>query len=809
MHMSTRLFVSCLALGTATAVLAQDAGVPKYLLPPPAIVSILEAPPPPTVTLSPSRQDVVVLERRSMPSIAELSRPMLRLAGHRIDPQANGPHRRPDTVGLVVKRLSDGSERRIAVPAGAVVMPIGFSPDGARYAYGLVGDTGISLAIAQVATATSREVAGLRLNATLRGTPCEWLHDSSALVCTAVPTSRAGEPARPAAPSGPNVQESSGKAAPVATFQDLLTNAHDEALFEHYFTSQPVIVAAASGAVQPVARPGIYSELTASTSGEYLLTERLMRPFSRQVPAERFPLEVQVWSRASGTPVRTIAVSPLADAVPINGVRTGPRSYRWHALEPATVVWAEALDNGDPKAQVPFRDRVVRLAAPFGGQPTEVIKTEFRFQDIAWTDAGLALVTEYDRAKRWTRTSLLGTDQPVRVLFDRSAEDAYKNHGRPIVRPGANTILQSGDAIFLAGPGASPQGERPFLDRLDLTSLATTRLFQSGATSYESVTGLVTDDGARVLTRYESRTEPPNDFVRDLLTGTRTALTAYTDPAPQLALVDKRLITYARKDGVKLSATLYLPPGYKRGDRLPMLMWAYPREFTNSDAASQVTGSPNRFTTIRGASHLLLLMQGYAILDNPAMPIVGPGETANDTYVEQLVASAEAAVNTVVEMGVADRERLAIGGHSYGAFMTLNLLAHSDLFRAGVARSGAYNRTLTPFGFQNESRTFWEVPDIYARMSPIWYAHAIKEPVLLVHGEADDNSGTFPIQSERLYAALKGNGATVRYVTLPSEAHGYLARESVLHTVAEMLNWCDKHVKAAKPRTPTATEPSQ
>ncbi len=235
-----------------------------------------------------------------------------------------------------------------------------------------------------------------------------------------------------------------------------------------------------------------------------------------------------------------------------------------------------------------------------------------------------------------------------------------------------------------------------------------------------------------------------------------------------------------------------------------MLMWAYPREFTDADTASQISGSPYRFTRVSGPSHLLLLTQGYAIFDNPTMPIIGEGETANDAYVEQLVASAEAAVNKVVEMGVADRDRIGIGGHSYGAFMTANLLAHSDLFRAGIARSGAYNRTLTPFGFQNERRTFWEVPQIYGKMSPFFYANKINEPILLIHGEADDNSGTFPIQSERLYMALKGHGATVRYITLPYEAHGYAGRESVLHTVAEMLNWMDKYVKRAGPRESTA-----
>jgi dipeptidyl aminopeptidase/acylaminoacyl peptidase len=800
---NSRTVVAAVLLGLAGAGHAQQAAEVGYLLPPKAIVDILDAPPPTAISLGPGRDVVLVLESTSMPSIAELSRPMLRLAGARIDPVTSGPHTRPRVIGLRLRRLDDGSERRIEVPTGTTMMPLGFSPDGSRVALAAFGDTAIRLWLADVTSAAARQVADLRLNAAFPGFPCEWLRDSSALVCTAVPADRGAPPQAPAAPPGPNIQETSGKAAPVATLQDLLRTPHDEALFEHYFTSQPVVVDAATARVQPVGPPGLYAGLEASTDGRYLLVERLGRPFSRQVTATRFPRKVEVWDRR-GTVVRTIADLPLAETVPINGVPTGPRSHRWHATAPATLVWAEALDQGDPKVQVPHRDRVVRLSAPFSGDPAEVVRTEYRFQSVTWTDQGLAMVTEYDRPKRWTRTWLLDGDK-ARVVVDQSAEDRYKAPGTPVMRPGTRTVLQAGGAIYLAGEGASPLGDRPFLDRLDLATLTKTRLFQSGETSYESAAGLLADDGSRLLTRYETKTEPPNYYVRDLRSGTRRAVTADKDPAPQLAGVRTQLITYPRKDGVKLSATLHLPPGYREGERLPVLMWAYPREFTDPDAAGQVAGSPNRFVAIRGASHLLLLTQGYAILDNPTMPIVGPGETANDTYVDQLVASAQAAVDTLVEMGIADRERIAIGGHSYGAFMTANLLAHSDLFRAGIARSGAYNRTLTPFGFQNEQRTFWEVPDIYARMSPFWYAHKVNEPILLIHGEADNNSGTFPLQSERFFAALKGHGATVRYVTLPSESHGYAARESVLHTVAEMLAWCDKHVKNAAPRGATSS----
>ena len=440
------------------------------------------------------------------------------------------------------------------------------------------------------------------------------------------------------------------------------------------------------------------------------------------------------------------------------------------------------------------------LAAPFAAEPGEMMRTEWRYRGFEVTDKGLALVSEFDRPSRRSRMWLLQAGASPAKVFEWKTQDRYNAPGSPLRRPGRGTILQDGSSIYLAGQGASPEGDRPFLDRLDLTTLKSERLFRCDTTSYETIVGLLDDRAARLVTRRETRTDPPNVFVRTVAGGPLVPLTARKDPAPQLSGATRQLITYERPDGVKLSATLYLPAGYMPGTRLPMMMWAYPREFTDADSASQVSGSPNRFPAVTGPSHMLFLTQGYAVLDDPAMPIVGPGETANDTYVDQLVASAKAAVDKVVEMGVADRDRIGVGGHSYGAFMTANLLAHCDLFRAGIARSGAYNRTLTPFGFQSETRTFWEVPDIYAKMSPFWYANKVNEPILLMHGEADNNSGTFPIQSERFYMALKGHGATVRYVTLPYEAHGYAARESVLHTVAEMLNWADTYVKHAAPR---------
>jgi dipeptidyl aminopeptidase/acylaminoacyl peptidase len=461
------------------------------------------------------------------------------------------------------------------------------------------------------------------------------------------------------------------------------------------------------------------------------------------------------------------------------------------------LTWVEAQDGGDPKRTVAHRDRVLSQPAPFTSEPAELARTEFRFAGLTWTESGAALLTERDRPTRWTRTWLLSTDRDPQLLWDRSSEDRYADGGRPLTtpRPGGRVIRQTGNVIYLTGAGASPDGDRPFLDRLDLTTLQTERLFRSAEDAYEFVVAPLSVDATSILTRRESRTEPPNYYVRDLANGDLTAVTTVADPAPQLTGISKQLVTYARADGVQLSGTLYLPPGHQEGQRVPLIMWAYPREFVDPTLAGQISGSEHRFTAIRGASHLLLLTQGYAVFDGPSMPVIGGGDTANDTYIEQLVANAEAAVNAVVEMGVTDRDTIGVGGHSYGAFMTANLLAHSDLFSAGLARSGAYNRSLTPFGFQSERRTLWEATDTYVAVSPLFSAHKLDEPLLLIHGEADNNSGTFPIQSRRLYHAVKGNGGTVRLVMLPYESHGYRARESVMHTLAEMVEWLDRWVK--------------
>ena len=789
-----------LAIAAPSITLAQDG----YRQPPAPIAQILDAPQTPLVDLGPDGRTMLLLERRALPGIDELAAPILRLAGQRVNPRTGLRTRETLYAGLAFRTLRDaGTERRVAIPAGARVASPQWSPDGARVAFTLVEPQRATLWIAEAASGEARRLGDVALDGAA-ASPCAW-SGREALVCLTIPTGRGEPPVADETPTGPVVQESEGRASPNRTYQDLLKNPADERLFEHYFTSQVARIAL-DGTVTPLGAPGLHLSARPSPDARFVLVQTVHRPYSYLVPLWRFPRTIEAWD-ASGAVVRRIADIPLQESIPtaFDAVPTGPRDAAWRADQPATLVWVEALDRGDPAVDADKRDRLLMLAAPFAGAPTTLAEVGYRVENITWARPNLAILDEGWWKTRRARTWAIdpGGASAPRLLFDRSSEDRYGDPGRFLTTHGplgTEVLLTTADgrSAYLEGEGASPEGDRPFLDRIELATGKTTRLFRSQAPHYETVVTVLDPAGREALTRRESATEPPNYFVRDLRRGRLAQVTRFTDPAPQFAGVTKQLVTYRRADGVALSATLYLPAGYdSTKGPLPFLFWAYPTEFTSRAAASQVSGSPYRFTRPSGASHLFALTQGYGILDDPSMPIIGEsGKEPNDTYVEQLVASARAAVDEVVRLGVADRERIAIGGHSYGAFMTANLLAHSDLFRAGIARSGAYNRSLTPFGFQAEERTFWQAGDTYARMSPFTYAHRLDEPILLIHGIADDNSGTYPVQSERMYAAIKGNGGKARLVMLPAEAHGYRARESVGHTLWEMMTWLDRYVRA-------------
>jgi dipeptidyl aminopeptidase/acylaminoacyl peptidase len=771
-----------------------------YKLPPKEIIDILDAPPTPIASVSPSGSLMLLAEYQAMPSLAYMAMPMHRLAGMRITPKYNCRQQTRFYTALVIKRLKDGKTTRIALPDGAKLDFPRWSYDGLWIAFPRYADTGIELWVAETKTGKAKALTPPFINATLTS-GFRWMPDNRHLLLNTVLDDRGDPPQAPAVPAGPNIQETSGKFSKVWTYQDLLQNPHDEVLFDYYATSQIMEVDVISGNTRKVGSPGIYQSISPSSDGNLLLVHKIKRPYSYSVPYYRFAHTVEIWSR-NGELIHLLADLPLADEVPMRGVPTGPRSVEWRPLAPSTVIWAEALDEGNPEKEVPHRDKIMTLSAPFKEEPKEITKIQHRYWGIYWFEKkGMAAITEYNWKKRWRTSHLMNFDKPdipAKKIFDLSIHDRYKDPGYPvfkITKSGDLLVLQDKDWIYLSGSGASPQGDRPFLDKMNIKTMKKQRLFHCAEKTYESFYGFVGNSRNEIIIRYESQTNPPNFFLVNLKKKKRKVLTDFKDPAPQLTGMKKQLIKYKREDGVDLSGTLYLPPDYNEGERYPLVIWAYPIEYTDPGVAGQVRGSPYRFTFFRGTSVLFFLTQGYVVLSGAQMPVVGDPKTMNDTFPEQITASAKAGIDKLDEMGIIDPKRVGVGGHSYGAFMTANLLAHSDLFAAGIARSGAYNRTLTPFGFQSERRTIWEAPEVYFKISPFFHAHKIKEPILLIHGEIDNNSGTFPIQSKRLFHALKGHGATVRLVMLPHESHGYRARESVLHVLAEMIEWLDKYVK--------------
>ena len=816
------------AAASPSAPPAKVASESGYRRPSRAIQEVLDAPLFPSAWISPARNAMLLGDRPGYPPLSDLAAPMLRLAGLRIDPATNGPHRAPYWTGLKLMRLPGGEETTVALPAGTRVGAPQWSADGRRFAFTVGAAGGAELWIGDAATARVRRLEGVRLN-TILPPGFSWLPDQRSLLIKRIPPRRGEAPPAPRVPEAPNVEEASGKSGIGSTYEnrDVLKTASDERLFDYYLRAQIAVVDAETGSVNPVGVSDVYASIVPSPNGEYYLVERIRHPYSHFHPYWRFPRKVEIWQPATGVilPFTDLA---LADQVPIEGVPTGPRFYHWRPTAPATLVWAEALDGGDPMAKVPHRDRLLMQSAPFATTPREVARFQERFEGIAWSDSsGIVFADEYERERRWTRTFEIDVDAPAtppRILWDLSDKDRYHDPGSPLyqVLPnGFNVMHRSGSWFYLSGAGASPDGDRPFLDRYDLATGRTERLFRSGRTDYESFQSWIDPTRGTFLTKWETPRDPANFEVRTLgsrasgrvaagepeFTSARRAVTRFTDPSPRLRGVTKRLVKYERADGVPLSFTLYLPPGYRQGTRLPTVVWAYPLEYSDAETAGQVAGSDRRFLTIGGASQLFFLLDGYAVLDNVAMPVVGHPDSVYNTFVGQITANAKAAIDKAVSLGVTDRDRVGVLGHSHGALMTANLLAHTDLFRAGIARSGAYNHTLRPFGFQTERRTLWEAPQVYVGLSPLMFADKIREPLLLIHGELDANPGTVPLQSDLLYRAIVGTGGTARLVMLPLESHGYEARESVEHTLWEMTEWFDRYVKPPPQRAKTPGRP--
>jgi dipeptidyl aminopeptidase/acylaminoacyl peptidase len=791
-----------------------------YQKPPKAVLDVLHAPPLPDASLDPMHTTMVLATPVQFPSIAELSQPFLKLAGTRVVLRNRSLYDSSYWTAIDLVKVADGSVIHVALPTGAKVGFPDFSADGKRYVFNVITPDSVELWAGEANKSGVRKIEGVRLNPFF-GSEVQWMADQKTLIVKMVPKDEGKAPAVLSVPIGPDVKETAGgKASSTYEVRDVLTSELDEANFDYYGATQLALVDFTSGKVTLIGKPGLHMGVSMSPDG-HLLVETIHRPYSRVTAYDRFPREVEVWDRG-GKPVKHVASLPLAESVPIWGVPTGPREFQWRSTSPATLFWLEAQDGGDWNTKVPHRDRVMAWKAPFEGEAVEVLRTEMRFGGFWWSEArGVAFVTEYDAIKHWERLQLVDIDAAgsvPRKVWERSSDERYRNPGYPVFRVLPNgfwVVEQEGDTIWLRGQGASTEGDRPFLDKFDLKMLTFERLWRCEKTAYEAFAGWIDRSRGQFLIRHENPAEPPNYFVR--LLGERQAsapegearwtststrrVTHLSDPTPQLRSITKKLVTYKRADGVDLSFTLYLPPGYKEGTRLPAVLNAYPLDYTDPKMAGQVSGSTQRFTTISWQHQLFFLLEGYAVIDNPSLPVVGDGNRIYDTYMEQLIAGAKAAVDKAVELGVVDRDRIGVMGHSHGGLMTVNLLTHSDLFRSGIARSGAYNRSLTAFGFQNERRTLWEATDVYVKVSPFFHVDKLKLPILLIHGEVDVNPGTVPLQSELLYEAIRGNGGTARLVMLPFESHGYSAMESNEHVLAESIAWFDKYVKNAPPRS--------
>ncbi|WP_346318124.1 prolyl oligopeptidase family serine peptidase [Chitinophaga sp. YIM B06452] len=793
-----------LALLASGAAFAQDAVT--YQRPPAVIEELLLAKPTPGVSVGRNGEWLLLAERISFPGVEELAEPELRIAGLRLNPRNFSTTRGTYSNNLKLQHIKTKEIFPVTgLPGDLRSNNPQWSPDGKKVALLHYGQQRVDLYVINVETKAAGKINTAALNAT-SGPAFAWV-DNNTLIYKTVPAGAGALPAAPAAPKGPVVQESKGRAAASRTYQDLIKSPYDEALFTYMTTSQFVLNNGQGE--KNLGSPAVISGFSVSPDKQYLLVRKVEMPYSYLVPMYGFPHSWLVLDM-EGREVKNLAKNPSSEGAPIgfDDVMDVPRDFSWKADEPHTVIFAKPLDGGLGKQKAEYRDAVYATDVTGNAAPKELFRTKRRFDNVTWGNKEVALVHESMFADRKERYSIYNqTTGKLDSLFEKSSNDAYSDIGTPFTirnqydRP--VLFIQKNGELLMRSQGASPEGDMPFVQSYNLKTGKGSILWRCPANTYEYVVEALDPEKLIMLTSRESQTEVPNYYIRDLrkrsLTG--TPVTDFSNPYKAMEGVSKQKISYKREDGINLTGDLYLPKGYdpKKDGPLPVFVWAYPREYKSAADAAQVRGSRYTFTRVGYGSPIFWVTRGYAILDNAEMPIVGEGNSQpNDKFIPQLYLNAHAAIQALAKMGVGDSNRVAVGGHSYGAFMTANLLAHTKLFKAGIARSGAYNRTLTPFGFQAEERTYWEAPEVYFNMSPFSFADKIKTPLLMIHGELDNNSGTFPIQSERLYNAIKGHGGTVRYVQLPFESHGYSARENLLHMLWEQSQWLDTYVKGAQ-----------
>lgn len=791
------LFVTTLSFGQENL---------TYQKPPQSILELAEAPLAPSIQIDSKGKNIVFLYRSNFKSIEELSETEMRLGGLRINPVTNIGSRTRYFINLKVRVGQDGNIQDVnGLPENGRFANFSWSPNQEYMAFTNTVTSGVELWVLDIENAKAKKLSQANLNANM-GRPFTWFKDSNSLLVTTLPENRKDLiDTKEAIPTGPTVSVSeAGVEAQNRTYQDLLKNKNDEYNFE-LLTQAELHKINMDGSSSLWKKSDMYRDVSFSPDGNYVMVTTIKRPFSYLVPYYRFPSTTTIY-KANGDFVNTFLEVPLIEDLPkgFMAERTGKRDVNWRNDKPATLVWTEALDGGDPENEVPFRDEVFMQDAPFTGNITSLLKTKDRFRYIQWGNDNTALAHDYWWNTRNTRTYLFNPSnnkQEPKIVFDRNYQDVYNNPGNFVSTKNKfdEYVLElDNNNAYLIGDGYSDAGKFPFIDEINLETLQTNRLYHSKLTDQvEDITMALNAKQGEYVVRIESKNQFPNYYIRNIKKRIGLQpLTQFENPFKSIQDVQKEVIKYNRADGLELTGTLYLPTDYEAGKKYPMIMWAYPQEFKDKSSAGQNTKSSNEFTYPWYGSPIYWVTRGYVVLDDASFPIVGEGdEEPNDTFIEQLVANAKAAIDAVDALGYIDRHKVAVGGHSYGAFMTANLLSHSNLFAAGIARSGAYNRTLTPFGFQSEERNYWEAPEIYYNMSPFMHADTMKTPLLLIHGEADNNSGTYPLQSERYFNALKGLGAPVRLVMLPKESHGYAAKESILHMLWEQDKWLEDHVK--------------
>ena len=788
--------------------------------------------------------------------IAELAASEARIGGVRIDPLNFSETRENYFDGLELFDAPSGSMRKVkGLPSDLRIRFITWSPGGRYIAFTQTYPDRVELWRVDVDAAEPKaeKLTSLRVN-TIFGASIVFLDDDHILF-KSVPEDRKEAPHHAVAQSSV-VQEVLGEKKSIRTYQDLMNGPADEELFDYCCTSQ-LAVWSPEG-VRKVGEPSIYRSMDVSPDGSYAIVVTEHHPYSYVESHRSFPSKQFIMDLSDGSMVRMLRDGTVKEpkeepAKDKKGSKEPkkprPSGFGWRPDLPATLYWSESENGGSPmgpfgpmgprpdddpaakdslkekdRPEKTFTDKVFQCTAPFDFENDKqlVLAPEYRLGRITWGDGGLALYEESStkqKCRRMVSFVPCDTNAKKQVIFSQSTEvdtlGDFPAYGRPLtVRNAYGRSVVWTDAkhsqILLEGNDRrDADGFRhSFLDRFTFKGGKTENLWTSSDDFKETLTAVTdfTPRKMKLMGRREAFGVVPDYWEFDLRRGTARQLTHIEDPVAEFSKqVTDQYVTYTRKDGLKCFAHLYLPAGYdkERDGRLPVFMWTYPYEYKCFAESEKARAEKHKYTKPSYGSAMIWATQGYAVLDEFTMSIIAADKEAqpNDRFLEQLVMSAEAAVDFVCDsIGVGDRDRIGVGGHSYGGFMTANLLAHTRLFRAGVARSGAYNRSLTPFGFQSERRSYWKARQVYDEMSPFNYADKIKDALMLIHGQMDNNTGTFPVQSERLYQALVYFGATARYVQLPYESHGYQGIETTLDMLYETGYWLDTYVKNAEPR---------